>query len=62
MTELDLILAVESAFDWESEPAYGVAEGIFDDVIETLRKRPTVPAPDAHRIRSAVRKPCKRNP
>jgi hypothetical protein len=38
MTELDLILAVESAFEWESEPAYGVVEGIFDDVIETLRK------------------------
>ena len=43
MTELDLILAVEFAFDWESEPAYGVAEGIFDDVIETLRKDPRFP-------------------
>jgi len=43
MTELDLILAVESAFDWESEPADGVAEGIFDDVIETLRKDPRFP-------------------
>ena len=43
MTELDLILAVEFRVRLGRRAAYGVAEGIFDDVIETLRKDPRFP-------------------